>query len=156
QPGERHVVPNDYGVEVGQRVGRPADVSTHTAEVDRLGLVTKQGGSPHQVADVPAVAACQESYPQERPPHPAAPGRVARVTGERCDGAGWQRGSIVYFHTDQASCKKGLRWLRWGPLEVDALEEGMARATTGAGRRLPRTVHQVGNGGRGRGGRSAD
>jgi len=23
QPGERHVVPNDYGVEVEQRVGRP-------------------------------------------------------------------------------------------------------------------------------------
>ena len=35
QPGERHVVPNDSGVEGGQRVGRPADVSAHTAAVDR-------------------------------------------------------------------------------------------------------------------------
>src|SRR5262249_30799434 len=96
--------------------------------------------------DVPTVAARQESDPQERSPHPAPPGRVARVAGERCDSAGWQRGGLVFFHAEQASYKKGLRLLRWDPLDVDALEEDTARATTGAGRRLFQAVRRVGNG----------
>src|SRR5262249_25535265 len=74
------------------------------------------GGRPHQVADVPAVAARQESDPQERPPHPAPPDRVARVAGEDCEGTGWQRGGLVFFRTEQTGCKKGLRLLRSGPL----------------------------------------
>src|SRR5215471_2729556 len=42
------------------------------------------------------------------------------------------------------------------PAHVYELEEGTARATTGAGRRLLRAVRRGGNGGRCRGGRSAD
>jgi len=39
-------------------------------------------------------------------------------------------------------CNEGLRLLRWGPLDIDPLEERTARATTGAGRRLSRAVNR--------------
>src|SRR5262249_42191469 len=114
----------------GQRVERASDGDTNAAEVDYFRLVTEQGGSPPQVADMPAVAACQQGYPHEEPPRPAPPDRVIRVTGECCDCIGRKRGGLVFFCTWQTGCKKGLRLLRGGPLEVDALEDRTARSMT--------------------------
>jgi hypothetical protein len=128
--GARRHCPHDHRVESGQQVGRPGDRGADTAEVDRFRLVTEPGGSPHQVADVPAVAARQERYPHEGSPHPAPPDRVARVAGECCDCTGWQPGSVVFCRTEQTGCNKGLRLLRSGPLDVDAFAERTGRSAT--------------------------
>ncbi len=91
--------PHEHRVEAREHIRRASDGGADAAEVDRFRRVTEPGGSPHQVADVPTVAARQESYPQEGPPHPAPPGRVARVAGECGEGTGWQRGGVVFFRT---------------------------------------------------------
>ena len=73
--------------------------------------------------------------------------RLPEIHERRCgrgDVAGG--GSVVFFHAEQASYKKGLRLLLRGTRDVDALEERTARTTTGAGRRLLQAVRRVENG----------
>jgi hypothetical protein len=51
--------PHDHAIAAGQRIGWPGDRGADAAEVNLLGLVAQQSGSPCQVTHVPAVAACE-------------------------------------------------------------------------------------------------